>query len=142
MPKSFSTAISTQTLLYVQLHYHFASRFPIETLNSLGFSASYNHMQQLNQSTAVYEGTNIPEFNGQSVQYAADNVQHTICTLVGKHTFHGIEIVAAVTLFTKHTRCVPRRKVTTRELTEVGKIKVHHCKGASLKKFVNSEYFR
>ena len=65
---------------------------------------------------------------------------HNICTLDGKHTFHGI--VAALTPSTKHTRCVPRRKVKARELSEVGKIKVHHCKGASLKKFVNSEYFR
>ena len=35
MPKSFSSAITTRTLLYVPLHYHFASRFLIETLNSL-----------------------------------------------------------------------------------------------------------
>ena len=47
--------------LAVQLHCHFASRFLIDTLNSLGYCASYNQVQQFNQSAAVYEGTDIPE---------------------------------------------------------------------------------
>ena len=59
MPKSFSSAITTQTMCSISLLLCF--RFLIETFNSLGFSASYNHVQQFNQSTAVYEGTDIPE---------------------------------------------------------------------------------
>ena len=46
--------------------------------------------------------------------------------LTGKHTFHGMGIIAAVTPYTKQTRCVPRRKVTARELSEAGKIEIHH----------------
>ena len=94
----------------------------------------------IDQSTVVYEGKDIPEFNGQFVQYAADNADHNICTLDGKYTFHGT--VAAVTPSTNHIRCVPRRNAKARELSEASKIKVHHCKGSVAKRFVNSECFR
>ena len=128
-PKVFLEPL--QLRFCVQLHYHFASQFLIESLNSLGFGASYKHVRQFHQSIAVYEGTDIPEFNGQFVQYAADNLDHNICTLDGKHTFHGI--VAAFTPSSNHTNCVPRRKVKVRKLSEAGKIKVHYCKGSLTK---------
>lgn len=52
----------------------------------------------------------------------ADNVDHNIRTIDGHGTFHGMGIIAAVTPGTKESRIIPRLKVTTEEIKEVGKI--------------------
>ena len=44
------------------------------------------------------EQSDIPNLTTELVQYAADNVDHTIHTLEGYGTFHGMGMIAAVTL--------------------------------------------
>ena len=63
-----------QVSLAVQLHHHFASRFLIDTLHRLGFCSSYQEAQLFNQNAALDQGTDIPDYNGEFVQYVADNV--------------------------------------------------------------------
>ena len=44
----------------VQLHHHFGSRFLIDFLHKLGFSSSYNEIQQFGRSSAVVQGPDLP----------------------------------------------------------------------------------
>ena len=83
--------------LAVQLHHHFASRFLIGTLHRLGFCSSYQEAQLFNQNAALDQGTDMPDYNGEFLQYVADNVDHNIRTLDGNDTFHGMGMIATVT---------------------------------------------
>ena len=113
--------------LAVQLHHNFASRFLIDTLHHHGFCSSYQDVQMFNQNAALGQGTDIPSFNGQFVQYAADNVDHNTRTLDGHNTFHGMGMIAVVTPGTKFSRNVARRKVTSEEISATGKVEIHPC---------------
>jgi len=113
--------------LAVQLHHNFASRFLIDTLHHLGFCSSYQEVQMFNQNAALSQGTNIPSFNGEFVQYAADNVDHNSRTLDGNNTFHGMGMIAVVTPGTKHNCNVPRRKVTAEEISTTGRVEIRPC---------------
>lgn len=105
--------------LAVQLHHNFASRFFIDTL--------HHKLQMFNQNAALGQGTDIPSFNGQFVQYAADNVDHNTRTLNGHNTFHGMGMIAVVTPGTKFSRNVARRQVTSEEISATGKVEIHPC---------------
>ncbi len=71
--------------LGVQLHHHFASEYLIDTLHTHGFSCSYI---EVTTYVAVTSETEIPNLTlGNFIQYAADNVDHNICTL-GGHNVH------------------------------------------------------
>ena len=67
--------------LAVQLHQSFAWHFLIVTLHHHGFCSSYHEVQTFNQNVALDQGTDTPSYNGEFVQYAADNVDHNIRTL-------------------------------------------------------------
>ena len=72
--------------LGVQLHHHYASHFIVDSLHHLGFCYSYQQVQEFEQSAAFSHGTDIPNFSDLSIQYIADNVDHTIRTLDGNNT--------------------------------------------------------
>ncbi|CAH3160575.1 unnamed protein product [Porites lobata] len=114
-----------QVGLAVQLHHHFASRFLIDTLHRLGFCSSYQVAQLFNQNAALDQGTDIPDYNGEFVQYVADNVDHNVRTLDGNDTFHGMGMIATVTPGTKPTSCVPIRKVSPQNISASGKVEIH-----------------
>lgn len=112
--------------LAVQLHHNFASRFLVDSLYRFGFCSSYNEVQAHNMSAAVDQGTDIPDYNGEFVQYAADNVDHDLRTLDGHNTFHGMGMIATITPGTKRIRRVPKRKVTIDEITTAGRSSLRH----------------
>ncbi|XP_006825118.1 protection of telomeres protein 1-like [Saccoglossus kowalevskii] len=110
--------------LAVQLHHHFASRFLIDSLHRHGFCSSYLDTQRFGQNAAIYQGTDIPNFSSEFVQYAADNVDHNIRTLDGNDTFHGMGIIATVTPGTKQTNCIPRENVSPKDISTTGHIQI------------------
>ena len=122
-PRGF--LVPLQIGLAVQLHHNFASRFLMDTLHRYGFCSSYPEVQLFNQNAALDKGTEIPGYNGEFVQYVADNVDHNIRTLDGNNTFHGMGVIATVTPGTKRTRCVPRRKVSPQDISAEGKVEIH-----------------
>ena len=75
----------------------FASRLLIDTLYAHGFCISYSEVQKFIKCAAISHGTNIPDYFLQAIQFAADNVDHNICTLDGFGTFHGMGMIAIVT---------------------------------------------
>ncbi|KAK3748686.1 hypothetical protein QZH41_018982, partial [Actinostola sp. cb2023] len=60
-------------------------------------------------NAAVDQGTEIPDYGGEFVQYVADNVDHNLLTLDGNDTFHGMGMIATITPGTRRLRSVPRR---------------------------------
>ena len=60
------------------------------------------------------------------MQFVADNVDHDICTLDSRNTFHGMGMIAAVTPTIHQTKKpVPRCKVLSDELVNCAKVPVH-----------------
>ena len=109
--------------LAVQLHHHYASRFLIDTLSRHGVCSTYDEVLKFNENAALEQGTDIPSFEGQFVQYIAD-VDHNVRTLDGRDTFHGMGMVAAVTPATTQANRVPRRNVTQEEVAKAGKVEI------------------
>lgn len=110
--------------LAIQLHHSFASHFLIDTLHHHGFCLSYQEVKTFNQKAALNQGTDIPSYNGEFVQHAADNVDHNIRTLDGDDAFHGMGMVAVVTPGSKRSRTVPRSRVTPEEISAAGRVAI------------------
>jgi hypothetical protein len=106
--------------LGVQMHHHFASKFLIDTLHEHGFCSSYKEVKKFESSAAVSKGTDIPNYSaGQFIQYMADNVDHNVRTIDGLNTFHGMGIIATVTVSVGTVSKVPR---TTGNIAAGGRI--------------------
>ena len=112
--------------LAIQLHHNFASRFLVDSLNSLGFCSSYDEVQNFSKNASADQGTDIPSFGGEFVHYVGDNVDHNIRTLDGNDTFHGMGMIAAVTPGTTHAKLVPRNVVDRRKISTAGHIEIVH----------------
>ena len=71
--------------LAVQLHYHFRSRFLIDSLYNLGFCSSYSEVLRLEENAASCRSENlISEIKSTGIcLFAANNVDHNIVTLNG-----------------------------------------------------------
>ena len=111
--------------LAVQMHHHFSSKFHIDSINSHGFCASYKTVQKYERSAVVAQGTEIPGYTpGHFVQYSTDNLDHNLRSLDGTGTFHGMEIIAAITPGTKATIPIPIRKVSAEDIAKVGRIEI------------------
>ena len=118
--------------LGVQMHHHFASRFLIDSLHHHGFCCSYNEIQQFERYAALSHKTDIPNYTAQSVQYAADNVDHNVQTIDGNDKLHGMEMIAVVTPAIKCSKPVPRVKVTFKDIAMVGRVPIHYRKEESI----------
>ena len=95
----------------VELYHHFASRFLIDFLYYHGFCCSYSEVKRFERNAAQAHGTDISNLTSEFVQYAADNVDHNLCTLDGNGTFHGMGMIAAITPAT-HSMTVMKKKKT------------------------------
>ena len=58
------------------------------------------------------------------MQYAADNVDHNVCTLDGQNTFHGICIIALLTPKMETTKQIKRATVTEQDILDIGRINI------------------
>ena len=114
-----------QLSLGIQMHHHFGSKFLINTLHKLGFCSSYAEVCKYERSASITSGTDIPNMTPDTfVQYAADNVDHNICTLDGNNTFHGLGMIAGVTPSIDHTRIVPRVNVSAEDIAAIGHVSI------------------
>jgi len=96
-----------------------------------GFCCSYQEVQRFEANAAQSHGIKISNLTTEFVQYGADNVDHNICTLDGHGTFYGMGIIAAVTPETSLVRLIPRVKVTSLDVTSIGKVQIHFHKEES-----------
>lgn len=115
-----------QIALAIQMHHHFSSKFLIDSLHKHGFCSPYKEVIRFEQNAASDQGTDIPNYDSQFVQYSADNVDHNIRTIDGANTFHGMGIIATVTPSTVLARAVPRRDVKPNQISAAGAIQIQY----------------
>ena len=112
--------------LAIQMHHHFRSRYLLDTLSAKGLCASYQEVQNFERVAAVQNGG---ELNGKVsddsiLLFVGDNVDHNICTLDGKNTFHGMGIIAALKYGIFSTDVIKRRNVSNTELLAASKVDI------------------
>ena len=110
----------------VQLHYHFRSRFLIDTLYNLGFCSSYSEVLRFEENAASCRSDNlISEIKSTGIcLFAADNVDHNIVTLNGQGVFHGMGMIAMITPKNTRSSVVPRKKVSDLNVVADSKIDI------------------
>ena len=121
-----------QVGLGVQLHHHFASHLLIDSLHQHGFCCSFQEVHKFERNAVVSQGTDVPCFTSQSVQYVADNVDHNIRTLDGYDTFHGMGLITAITPGTKKSNPILRVKVTSMDIATVGRVPIQYYREEGL----------
>lgn len=118
--------------LGVQMHHQFGSKFLIDTLNKLGFSASYSEVQkfELNAALASSEtqDSDISGTGEHMIQYIADNVDHNLRTIDGHGTFHGMGIISTFTPRMQRHNVIPRSNVSIQEVTALSRIDIRYHK--------------
>ena len=83
----------------VQLDHHFKSRFLIDTLQTHGFCYSYAEVHKFKRCASVHDESSLARVtSAHAVQHVADNADHDVCTADGRNTFHGMALLATVSL--------------------------------------------
>jgi len=84
--------------LGVQFDHGYGSKFLLRQLSRLGLSVSYDEVERYRQSVLASKcrGSDTgPSAPSGATQWVADNVDHNICTLDGRGSFHGMGIISA-----------------------------------------------
>ena len=75
------------------MHHLNRSRFILDTLNKMGFCSSYAELQRFEANAANCNAPNMLgndiDVSNTTVLFAADNVDHTVLTLMGRGHFMG-----------------------------------------------------
>jgi len=95
-----------QISLSVQLHYNCRSRYLINVLHQLGYCLSFYCL-----SFTVKENT--------PVLLVANNVDHNVCTLDGKNTFHKMGMIVAITQKIKIHPSIHRHNVGDNDIKKI-----------------------
>ena len=106
--------------LGVEMDHVIGSKWVINELYRLGFSISYNEVTRFKQN--FVQNINVEDVilsthpADSFTHWIADNVDHNIATIDGKHTFHGMGIVSATTGsfgrdITPREHTIPRQKL-------------------------------
>ena len=96
-PRTIFTPL--QVGLTVQMRRQFGSRFLIDPLHRQGFRISCDEVLNY-EGSAASSGMSLPlaiSENDFFMQAIVDNVDHNMQTIDGKNTFHGMDIIVAVT---------------------------------------------
>ena len=86
--------------LGIDIDKSFATRWLVDHLSKFGFSITSDEVKLFKQSAIKHEESNkdepkdSEEIHNKFGQWAADNVDHNICTMTGKGTFHGMGIIS------------------------------------------------
>lgn len=92
----------------------FSTRWLVDHLSKFGFSVSSDEVKLFKQSAITQEELNADQTEepqtDKFAQWAADNVDHNICTLTGKGTFHGMGIISMSSQSTIPDRSIARLK--------------------------------
>ena len=110
----------------VQMHHHFGSRFLNDTLNKMGFAASYDEVKKYECSAAASNCLNIPDIqDSHFIQFSADNVDHNTRTLDGLNTFHGMGMIAMITPGVDHRKPIPKLEYSAEDIAATGHVNLH-----------------
>ena len=112
--------------LAVQMYQHFRSRYLLDTLHRMGLSSSYKEAMIFERNAAVVCGS---QLNGQVgednfIKFSADNMDHNLCTLAGKDTFHGMGMIVAISKGIFLIKPILRKDVLDKDLISEGRVKI------------------
>ena len=101
--------------LGIEVDHLFESKWLTDELFKLGFSISPTGITRFKHSVISHEEGSVETLlQGTFAQLVADNVDHNICALDGKDTFHGMWIIAVGTKERRQTSvnpvCIKRLK--------------------------------
>ena len=84
----------------------------------MGYSSSYNEALKFERCAAMVSGSELDGcLNQESIlKFSADNVDHNLCTIDGRNTFHGMGMIASITNGSFASRHVPRLNVLDKDL--------------------------
>lgn len=99
------------------------SRFLIDTLHSLGFCCSYAEVRKFKYCATIFNDqieSEILVTQNKVTKYVADNVDHNLCTLDGKGTFHGMGMISIESATeNSHVKRIPRINATIDDVKKV-----------------------
>ena len=97
--KAIKTRCYIPPLLFglgIELDHKFGSKWLTNEVYKLGFSISPSEITQFKKSVMADKDNSIEVLlKGSFGQWVSDNVDHDVCTLDGKGTFHGMGIIVA-----------------------------------------------
>ena len=112
----WTNILPVQFGLGVMVDHMFGSEELLQILSRLGFCVSYDEVVRFKQSVMqAHTGFSAEPRNlsGAFTQFIADNVDHNVCTLDGKGTFHGMGMISATVEATEptvhHITRIPKR---------------------------------
>ena len=109
--------------LGIELDHCFGSKWLNNHLARLVFSITNDEVRRFRQ-TLMERDSMLPEIPPNSfVQYSADNVDHNSRTLDGKNTFHGMGVIACVTLAVSISRIPVTRTLSRKPLPDISTVK-------------------
>ena len=108
--------------LGVELDHVLGSKWLINELLRLGYSISYNEVTRFKQNSIISSNFEdvLPKYPGSVTQWVANNVDHNICTLDGKSTFHGIGVIAVSTPFEQPQHTSQNSQIQRNTIMKVG----------------------
>ena len=89
-----STIVSIPFGIGVDLDKSFGSKWLINHLSKFGFSITADEVVRFKESAIKSLDSMPTEDNNHFTHWVADNVDHSIATLTGKNTFHGMGIIS------------------------------------------------
>lgn len=115
--------------LGVQAHHLYRSKFIVDTLSEMGFCSSYKEILRFKKNAAYCITPNILGEDIDSAVttalFAAANVDHNnILTIDGNGTFHGMGMIASLTLGQKTTRVITRQMISDINISEKVKVSI------------------
>ncbi|KAG7178151.1 hypothetical protein Hamer_G003931 [Homarus americanus] len=114
--------------LAVQVHHMYRSQFLVDTLHEMRFSSSYKQVMRFEKNAADSVAPDLLvddiDLLDMTFLFAGDNVDHNILTIDGRRTFHGMGIIAALTLGRTKDHVIPRRNDTNLDFSVKSKIPI------------------
>lgn len=98
----------------------------VDTLHSLGFSCSYAEVRKFRYCATISKDQNEqPVLQNLVTKFVADNVDHNLCTIDGKGTFHGMGMISIDSASENQSeRKIARVKATIEDVKKVSSVKI------------------
>ena len=122
---SCKTLVSDTTLLFglgVELDHIFGSKWLINKLFHLWYSISCDAVTRFKQNFIISSSFEdvLLKYLSSVTQWVANNVNHNICALDGKNTFHGMGVIAVSTPFEQPQHTSQNLQIQRNKIMKVG----------------------
>ena len=104
---------------------HFSSKFSNDSLHEAKLHSFYSETQWFERNAFVVSGTDVLNVNPEvHIQHAAENLDHSVRTVVNLNTFHVMEMITTMPLGGKVSIQVPSKIVHLQDIEVVSRVNV------------------